>query len=77
MTAAQTVEMRTTGRRPSMVPDQVASSSCAWGPEDEEALPRISTRMHWATAWPEHPPLAASADFKGDQRGEETGRRST
>ncbi len=48
MTVAQTVEMRITGRRPSMVPGQVASKLLRLGPEDDEALARISTRMHWA-----------------------------
>ncbi len=48
MTAAQTVEMRITGRRPPLVPGQVASKLLGLEPEDDAALARISTRMHWA-----------------------------
>ena len=48
MTAAQTVEMRITGRRPSMVPGHVASKLLGLKPKDDEALARISIRMHWA-----------------------------
>ena len=48
MTAAQSVEMRVTGRRPSMVPGHVASKLLRLKPEDEDALSRISIRMHWA-----------------------------
>ncbi|MDQ3631778.1 MAG: hypothetical protein M3417_11035 [Actinomycetota bacterium] len=47
MTAAQAAEMRVTGRPPS-VPGQVASKLLRLEPEDDEALARISTRMHRA-----------------------------
>jgi hypothetical protein len=47
-TAAQAVEMRITGRQPSMVPGHVASKLLGLDPEDDEALARISIRMHWA-----------------------------
>jgi len=47
MTAAQTAEMRITGRRPSMVPGHVASKLLGLEPENDEALARISIRMHW------------------------------
>lgn len=48
MTAAQTAEMRITGRSPSMVPGHVASKLLQIEPEGDEALARISLRMHWA-----------------------------
>ncbi len=48
MTAAQTAEMRISGRKPSMVPGHVASKLLGLDPEDDEALARISTCMHWA-----------------------------
>lgn len=48
MTAAQTAEMRGTGRQPSMVPGQVAARLPGLEPADDDALARISTRMHWA-----------------------------
>ncbi|MBA3328773.1 MAG: hypothetical protein H0T43_10780 [Solirubrobacterales bacterium] len=48
MTAAQTAEMRVTGRRASMVPGHVASKLLGLKPEDDDALARISIRMHWA-----------------------------
>jgi hypothetical protein len=48
MTAAQRAEMRITGRPPSMVPGHVASKLLGLAPEDDEALARISIRMHWA-----------------------------
>ncbi len=48
MTAAQAAEMRVTGRRPSMVPGHVASKLLRLEPRDEDALSRISIRMHWA-----------------------------
>ena len=48
MTAAQAVEMRLTGRTPSLVPGHVASKLLRLKPEDEEALSRISMGMHWA-----------------------------
>lgn len=48
MTAAQTAEMRMTGRRPSLVPGQVASKLLRLEPEGDDAMSRISIRMHWA-----------------------------
>ena len=48
MTAAQTAEMRVSGRKPSLVPGQVASKLLGLNPDNNEALSRISTRMHWA-----------------------------
>ena len=48
MTAAQAAEMRITGRSASMVPGHVASKLLRLKPEDDEALARISIRMHWA-----------------------------
>ena len=48
MTAAQTIEMRISGRPPSMVPGHVASKLLGLHPKDDEALARISMRMHWA-----------------------------
>ena len=48
MTAAQAVEIRLSGRKPSMVPGQVASKLMRLNPEDDEALARISIGMHWA-----------------------------
>jgi len=48
MTAAQTIEMRISGRPPSMVPGHVASKLLGLDPKDDEALARISMRMHWA-----------------------------
>jgi hypothetical protein len=48
MTAAQTAEMRVTGREPSLVPGRVASKLLRLKPEDDEALSRISIGMHWA-----------------------------
>ncbi len=48
MTAGQAAEMRVTGRRPSMVPGQVASKLLRLEPKDDPALARISIRMHWA-----------------------------
>jgi hypothetical protein len=48
MTAAQAAEMRISGRRPSMVPGHVASKLLRLEPQDDEALARISIRMHWA-----------------------------
>lgn len=48
MTAAQTAEMRVTGRRASMVPGQVASKLLRLEPKDDAGLARISNRMHWA-----------------------------
>lgn len=48
MTAAQTAEMRVSGRKPSLVPGHVASKLLRLNPDDNEALSRISTRMHWA-----------------------------
>jgi hypothetical protein len=48
MTAAQAAEMRVTGRPPSMVPGRVASKLLRLKPEGDEALSRISLRMHWA-----------------------------
>ena len=48
MTAAQTAEMRVSGRKPSLVPGRVASKLLGLNPDDNEALSRISTRMHWA-----------------------------
>lgn len=47
MTAAQTVEMRISGRAASMVPGHVASKLLGLHPSDDEALARISTGMHW------------------------------
>ncbi len=47
MTAAQAVEMRITGRRPSMVPGHVAAKLLGLEAKDDEALARISIRMHW------------------------------
>lgn len=48
MTAAQEAEMRLTGREPSLVPGHVASKLLRLSPDDDEALGRISTGMHWA-----------------------------
>lgn len=48
MTAAQTAEMRVTGRAPSTVPGRVASKLLRLKPQDDAALARISIRMHWA-----------------------------
>ena len=48
MTAAQTAEMRVTGRKPSLVPGRGASKLLGLNPDDNAALSRISTRMHWA-----------------------------
>jgi len=48
MTAAQTAEMRVSGRKPSLVPGHVASKLLRLNPDDNEALSRISTRMRWA-----------------------------
>ncbi len=48
MTAAQTAEIRMTGREPSLVPGQVASKLLRLKPEDDDAMSRISMRMHWA-----------------------------
>ncbi len=48
MTATQTVEMRLTGRSPSMVPGQVASKLLHLSPAGDAELARISTGMHWA-----------------------------
>ncbi len=48
MTAAQMAEMRLTGREPSLVPGRVASRLLRLNPEGDEALSRISIRMHWA-----------------------------
>ena len=48
MTAAQAAEMRITGRRASMVPGHVASKLFGLHPKDDEALAKISIRMHWA-----------------------------
>lgn len=48
MTTAQAVEMRVSGRPPSTVPGQVASKLLGLKPRNDEALARISTRMHWA-----------------------------
>lgn len=48
MTAGQAVEMRVSGRPPSMVPGHVASKLLGLAPQDDAALARISTRMHWA-----------------------------
>ena len=48
MTATQTVEMRITGRPPSMVPGQVAAKLLRLSPSDDAAMARISTTMHWA-----------------------------
>lgn len=48
MTAAQRAEMRLTGRPPSMVPGRVASKLLRLEPEGDEALARVSLRMHWA-----------------------------
>jgi len=48
MTAAQAAEMRVTGRKPSLVPGHVASKLMRLEPADDEALSRISIRMHWA-----------------------------
>ena len=48
MTAAQTVEMRITGRAPSLVPGHVASKLLRLEPEGDDAMSRVSLRMHWA-----------------------------
>ena len=48
MTAAQKAEMRVSGRQPSLVPGHVASKLMRLTPDDDEALSRISIRMHWA-----------------------------
>ena len=48
MTAAQLAEMRVTGREPSLVPGHVAAKLLRLSPEDDQALSRISIRMHWA-----------------------------
>lgn len=48
MTAAQIVEMRLTGREPSLVPGRVASKLLGLEPKDDAALSRISITMHWA-----------------------------
>jgi len=47
MTAAQTAEMRVTGRPASMVPGRVASKLLGLEPKDAKALARISLGMHW------------------------------
>ncbi len=47
MTAAQTAEMRVTGREPSLVPGRVASKLLRLQPKDDAALSRISIGMHW------------------------------
>ncbi len=47
MTVAQTVEMRVSGRPPSMVPGQVASKLLFLKPKKKD-LPKVSIRMHWA-----------------------------
>ena len=48
MTAAQTAEIRLSGRKPSLVPGDVASKLLRLHPEGDEELSRISIRMHWA-----------------------------
>lgn len=48
MTAGQAVEMRLTGRPPSVVPGQVASKLLRLNPDGDAALSRVSTGMHWA-----------------------------
>ena len=48
MTAAQTAEMRVTGREPSLVPGRVAARLMRLEPSDDQALSRISIGMHWA-----------------------------
>ncbi len=48
MTAAQMAEMQVTGREPSLVPGHVASKLLRLNPEGDEALSRISIKMHWA-----------------------------
>jgi len=48
MTGAQTVEMRVSGRGPSTVPGEVAAKLLGLEPKDDEALARVSIRMHWA-----------------------------
>ena len=48
ITAAQLAEMRVTGREPLLVPGHVASKLLRLNPEGDEALSRISIRMHWA-----------------------------
>ena len=48
MTAAQAVEMRATGRPPSMVPGQVASRLLRIEPAGDAQLAQMSTGMHWA-----------------------------
>ncbi len=48
MTAAQAAEMRITGRSASMVPGHVVSKLLRLKPEDDDAVARISIRMHWA-----------------------------
>jgi len=47
MTVAQGVEMRLSGRPPSMVPGQVASKLLFLKPKKKD-LPKVSIRMHWA-----------------------------
>ena len=47
MTVAQGVEMRLSGRPPSMVPGQVASKLLFLKPRKKD-LPKVSIRMHWA-----------------------------
>ena len=48
MTVAQAVEMRLTGREPSLVPGRVACKLLRLQPNDERELSRISIAMHWA-----------------------------
>lgn len=48
MTAAQAAEMRMTGRRPSMVPGQVAGKLLRRKPKRGRSLARRSMGMHWA-----------------------------
>jgi len=47
MTVGQGIEMRLSGRPPSMVPGQVASKLLFLRPKKKD-LPKVSIRMHWA-----------------------------
>lgn len=48
MTVAQEVEMRLSGRDPSLVPGHVASKLLPVSPSSDEELARVSLGMHWA-----------------------------
>lgn len=48
MTLSQTLEIKVTGRQPSIVPGRVGSKLLQLSPNNEQEMTSLSTKIHWA-----------------------------